>query len=367
MNYQNSEINLAYCRASSGKRFANYTRIKYVSIILFLFSFHSVNAQEKQIIYVAANGEHTSTIDSAYIIREIDRPKQGNIFTFIDFYKSGHKLKLSGAGYWQNKVLKFHGNFTTYNFDGTKAEELSFEHGENKGEIIDFFTNSQIHRKSERIKVRDMYEYDRSHAELNHLPNYSYYTYKINYLADSSNKVLIKNGNGFLAQNLNYLGEDFIEEGNFKDGFRDGVWKGKNLSGSLTYQETYKKGVLQNGILTAHGRKTKYNKLFTAPDYKYSNNHNAELYIKSIDFYKQYVPNFKSEDRGDYYIGVCLSINENGEVDQVTFRQPIANKKVEDALTKALLNMPKWEPATLRGIKTRANYISNIPFFKAME
>lgn len=367
MNYQNSEINLEYCRASSGKRFVNYTRIKYLIIILFLFVFKSANAQEKQIVYVALNGEHTSTVDSAYIIREIEKPKQGSLFSFKDFYKTDHKLKLSGAGYFLKGVLKFHGNFTTYNFDGTKAEELSFEHGENKGEIIEYFKNGQIHRKSERIKVRDMYEYDRSHAESNNLPNYSYYTYKINYFADSLNKVFIRNGNGYLVQNLNYLGEDFIEEGNFKDGFRDGIWKGKNLSGSKTYLENYKKGMLQNGVFTAHGKETKYAKLFTAPDYKYTNNHNAHLYLASGDFYKKYVPNFKAEDRGDYYVGVCLSINEIGEVDKVTFGQPIANKNTEETLIKALLSMPKWKPAKLRGINTRANYISNIPFFKAME
>ncbi|RZL40464.1 MAG: hypothetical protein EOO93_31100, partial [Pedobacter sp.] len=127
MNYQNSEINLEYCRATSGKRFANYM-IKYLSVILFLFAFKSANAQEKQIIYVAHNGEHTSTIDSAYIICEIDKPKQGSLFSFKDFYKTNHKLKLSGAGYFLKGVIKFHGNFTTYNIDGTKAEELFFEH-----------------------------------------------------------------------------------------------------------------------------------------------------------------------------------------------------------------------------------------------
>lgn len=333
-----------------------------------VFTFGLTYGQEKQMMYVDVNGEPVSSIDSAYVIREIDKPKQGSLFNFNDFYKENRKLKMSGAGYFYNGVMKFHGNFTIYDIDGTKTNELSFEHGQNKGAISEYFKNGKLHKKFERIKAYEgYYDFDRTFAEANKVPNWGYYLYKIDYLTDSLGKTVINNGKGYLVEKLNYLDEDFLEEGNYVGGFREGLWTGKSLTTSKSYQEYYKKGVLHSGKVIFDGRETHYSQLFTAPIYKYRNNHIADLYLRDVGFYKKYVPGYKRTDREDYWNSATLYINENGYVERVIFAKEIANKAVEEDMTKTLLAMPKWKPAKLRGLKTRAIYTCAIPFFKSME
>lgn len=337
--------------------------MKKILALIKIFSFLWLvsQAQERQVIYVDINGMQVTSIDSAYVIREIDKPEKGSLFNFNDFYKSNRKLKLGGAGYFYNNALKFHGNFTTYDIDGFKTQELSFEHGENKGVISEYFKSGRLYRRFERIRTYDRYAFDRSFAEVNEVPNYGYYLFKVNHLADTLGNVVINNGKGYLVEKLNYLGEDFVEEGNYVGGFREGSWKGKNLSGTKSYQD------LKYGVVVIDGKERKYTELFTAPDYKFTNNHIVHLYLADIGFYKKYVLGYKKADRGDYWVVVTLNINENGYVDHVSFEKDISNKKVKEDIAKTLLGMPKWKPAKLRGINTSAKYSCAIPFFQSMQ
>lgn len=337
-----------------------------LSLFLF-FAYFFAKGQEKQVLYFDKNDQQVINFDEAFIIREIKQTNQGIVFTFSDFYKSTKKLKLTGSGYFANNRIVYHGDFKVYNENEVKFQEFSFDNGKSTGLITEYFDNGSLFRKLERVSAVDGYDFNRAGADGNHVPNFGHYLFKVNYLADASGKTLIEYGNGHLFERLNYLGEDFIEEGNYVDGFRSGVWKGKNSSGTKSYQEHYKKGVLKHGTLMAGGIKISYSKIFTAPDYKYTNNHIAHLYLMDIGFYKKYEPEVKKTDIGDEWIVVNLTINENGKVDNVVFDSALINQRVKADFTAALTNMPNWKPATLRGQNVRSTYTCALPFFKSMK
>lgn len=334
--------------------------------IFFCFSYFFIRGQETQVLYFDRNDRQVNGIHDAFIIREIKKTG-AEIFSFSDFYTSNKKLKLTGSGYFFNNRIIYHGDFKVYNENSVKIQEFSFEYGKSKGLITEYFNNGILFRKSEKISVGEGYDFDRAGGDVNELPNFGHDLFKLNYLADSTGKTLIENGKGYLIERLNYLGEYYTEEGNYVDGFKDGVWKGKNSSGTKLYLEHYKKGILKRGELTTAGKKISYSKLFTAPNYKYTNNHIADLYLMDTQFYKKYVPTIKKYELGDSRILVHLTINENGNVTSVVFDYVFTNQQVKSDLTEALMNMPKWKPATLRGQNVKAKYSCTLPFFKTME
>lgn len=334
--------------------------------LLIVFALTSYG-QEKQVFYFDRYDRQVNSVEDAYIIREIEKPTENQIFSFRDFFKKNRKLMRTGSGYFQNNSIIYHGKFVVYNQNQVRVQELNYEHGQNKGVITEYYENGKLYRKFERVKVADSYDFDKTFGEVNDLPNVGYHLYKINYLQDSLGKVFVSNGNGHLIEKLNYLGEDCIEEGNYLNGFRDGLWKGRSAVMSKSYEEYYHKGVLKRGTLSINGKLIRYSELFRAPNYKYANNHIAHLYLADSDFYKKYNPTFQKNDRGDYWVVVTLSIDENGDVDSIFFDDPIPNKKVEKDITDALLGMPKWKPAVLRGLSARAKYSCAIPFFKSMQ
>lgn len=290
--------------------------MKLLFFIFLCLPFHVVTAQEKiDTVYLSRQGLVVSHLDSAYLVRKITKPAYGKTLYIEDHYRA----------------------------------------------------NAKMARKIEMEEVFLTYSFDRAFGQLNNVPDFNYHSVKLNYQADTAGATQVENGNGYLVETLNYLGEDFTEEGQYVGGRKSGVWKGKNALGTKFFEEVYHHGVLKRGFATFKGATTKYTTLFTAPDYKYTNNHIAQLYLEDIGFYKKYVPHYRKRDRGDYWILATLVVDENGYVAEVDFDKPIANQKVAEDIRTTLLNMPKWKPARLRGINTKAKYACAIPFFKTME
>src|SRR5690606_4709115 len=143
-----------------------------------------------------------------------------------------------------------------------------------------------------------------------------------------------------------------------------GVWKGIGVDGEVVYEDKYSQGRLASGRWKNKDSQVGYNRLFTGPDYKYTNNHIIHRYLESINFYQQYVSKLKPKATvwGDYYVTVTVLVNGNGKVVDVNFTQSAMTENVKNTLNNAILNMPNWKPAKLRGVPISSIYRCSIPF-----
>lgn len=244
-------------------------------------------------------------------------------------------------------------NFTEYRKDGTRMEATA------TGSLIypDYIGTATFYYKTGRVSVKKEFN---THGWLSKTTGYYpnglviYITYGIHlppfevvvYDADSSGNVHIINGNGARQEtdSIRFSGEHYTMKGPYKDGFKDGLWKGTDDRGWF-FEQSYRKGKMISGtVITTAGEKYHYRQFFQFPDFD----------GKFDDFNRDILANLKNKrDTSDLeflkpgVLHLSYVINEKGEVTQLKgFRK---NKGGMVAL-ELRANRPKCTPAKLRGV-----------------
>jgi len=321
--------------------------MKFILIAsLTLTLFGDVFAQQKQQTYFLKNdGREVKLKDSADYIRVIDMPDSGQKnYNIKEFYQDGSK-KLMGKLSSFEPIIVYEDTIVSYYKNGVKESAINYQKNVSLGMAYYFFQNGKLKRQVEFLEMKIVQKKDGG-------SRYEYNT-KLVYQVDSLGKVLVKDGNGHLIDTLKFDKDELIEEGDYKNGFKDGIWKGYYASGKSSYEERYHDEKLISGVNTVDGKAYEYTILEIPPSYK-----------GGIDSFYRYLGRSIQYPRTAYKNGVSGSVHvsfiveKNGKVSGASIVKSVFGAIDQEAL-RVVSASPNWIPAMHRGVPVRVKY--NIP------
>ena len=203
----------------------------FFSLLFFIvpkFCFSQLSANDK-IVY----------LDSTWNLATQDNYKYYKIVK--DYYSDQKEYKV--MVYYKNDQLKEesilsgkdggspNGEEINYYENGKKQSTITYVNGKPTGKSRSWYENGDIREEGE---YTGNYEIAGKH-------------YKLNQYWDENKKHLIVDGNGIYSSEKN---ENYSETGKYKNGFKDGVYEGKNLKDNNSFVEEYKEGKFISGTRT---------------------------------------------------------------------------------------------------------------------
>lgn len=328
--------------------------MKKISILLvFLFVVVIANAQKKQnVYYLKNNGQELFVKDSADFIRIIQEPDSGETnYVLQEFYANGEKKTIGKLSTFEPNLV-YEGVVVGFNNKGKKIKSVTYEKGQKKGMAFYFFNNGAVKKQVDYLgdPLNDKLPFSNVEGKIADRDN------KLIYQADSLGKVYVKDGTGHLIE-TSKIGDDvLIEEGDYKDGFKEGVWKGSFSSGKSSYEETYQLNKLISGINTADGKVYNYTILMLAPQFKGGVNQFYKYIGNAIRYPADAVRNNITGK-----VTLSFVIQKDGSVTDILVTKSV-HPSIDNEAIRVIKGSPKWIPAVERGLPVRVKYTIPIKF-----
>ncbi len=327
-----------------------------IFLLALLLTLSNVKAQKKQNVYFFTNkGKEVSSKDSADFMRVIQEPDSGEThFALLDFYKSGKRKTIGKVSSFEPNLVP-EGTVIEFSETGRRISVVNYERGMPVGMSYRYFNNGTMHRQMEHIKNPMGFAIMRNlGSELNNLA--SNYGDKLIYLADSLGSVYVKDGNGHVKEN-SQVGDNIVSyEGDYKDGLKDGVWKGQETANNLSYVETYSMGKFIMGESISNGKKYTYTQNFEPPMFKGGKEAWANYVGRALTYPKD------AFQRGIFgQVQTTFVVDKDGSVTDVNITHGVYPSLDEEA-KRVLSNSPKWLPAKARGVPVKVKHNQSINF-----
>lgn len=318
---------------------------KLAFTLIFLFAVLIVSAQKKQNVYFLKNdGQEVTLKDSADFIRVIEEPDSGEKYYNIkEFYKDGSKKLLGKVSSFEPKI--YEGLIVSYHKNGNKKSSIIYEKDVSVGIGYYFYENGKVKKQLEFLE-RDTSEKNTSPVSLEQ-------KYKLIYQVDSLDKVLVQDGNGHLIDTTKSDKDKLVEEGDYKDGFKDGVWKGHYTSGKSCYVESYASGKFISGVNTLGDKVIDYGILNVAPEFKGGIQEFYKYIGRGMKFPLDLL---KGGINGTVFLS--FTISEDGQINDAIVTKSLYPSADIEAV-RVLKSSPKWIPGMQRGVPVEVKY--NIP------
>lgn len=318
------------------KKICSYLSISLLIFCGILFSIE-LRAQQQIVTFIGKNGYAVQDKDSAIYIRTLKRERPSDsLYTLTENYPSG-SIKRTGKVTRPDGRLLFEGEVNTFLEDGTLLSKETYHKNKRTGEANYYYNNGQL-KKSIRYAISTDKE-DAANATREHLLTY----------CDSLGKVMVKNGKGHAVHAEN---DRDSEEGQYKNGLKQGLWKGTFLKGKYQFTEKYKDGKLLSGeTKDSLGAKiTTYDQLREEPQFQGGISKFHEYIAKNYKYPKEAI---KEQVKGTVVIGFV--IDTTGTPVEVKAIQDLGYNTAPQGI-QLIANSPKWEPGKWRGIPVRVSY-----------
>lgn len=329
-------------------------------ILLFAILCYSqfTNAQQAQknqnIYFFKNNGKEVDTKDSADYARIIQEPDSGETnFMLLEFYADG-KRKTVGKVSAFEPFLVYEGAIMKFDKDGKRKEITTYEKNMPLGMSFEYHTNGKLHKQTEYlpytlIAISPINVLLSSSKPFN--PNS-----KLVYFADSTGKALVEEGNGHFIESVKTKLGERIEEGDYKDGLKHGLWKGNETESGTSFIESYELGKLVKGESTKEGIKFQYIAEMTAPSFKGG----IQKFYEYVGYSVRY-PADAAKERIDGTVTVGFTVEKDGGVAEVEVKKSVY-PSLDDEAKRVVKASPKWIPATQRGVPVRVKYAIPLKF-----
>ena len=323
---------------------------KLALFLVLLSAFVSASAQKKQNVYFLKNSGREVVRDSADFIRVIQEPDSGSAyFSLLEFYLDGKRKAVGTVSAFSPRVV-YEGQLLSFYKKGTKRRLLNFRDGKVTGLARYYFGNGELQKTV---------EYPDSSGFTDVLitpvinagdlpPGMS----KLIFQADSSGKVMVKDGNGHVSEIENAVKETTVE-GDYKDGLKDGLWEAKSKDGNYWYKEQYAAGKLISGQSGKDGKTYTYKNLFEGPGFKGGMN----AFYNYLSYTIKY-PRDAQENRIQGKVFLSFVVETDGKLTDIKVVRSLYPSLDEEAM-RALRYSPRWMSGTNHGVPIRVKY--NIP------
>lgn len=311
------------------------TKSLFLTISCFLYLALSFAQKKQNIYYLKDSGVEVSVKDSADFIRIIQEPDSGSVFyNLLEYYKDG-TIKRGGKVSKYKPTLVYEETLVSYYRNGRKEEITGYSKGKPRGMNYCFYPDGKVKKTAlnARIKI--------SGEESTVTKVISYY--------DSTGNELIKNGTGFYRT----FEQDpkIIEEGNYLDSVKHGMWKGLFSKTNAKYEEQYENGEFLSGVaINADGSSTSYSKVEEMPTYKGG----IEKFLGYVARSYKY-PIEAQRQRVSGKVIMSFVVEKDGRVTDVKVVKDIGYGTGEVA-KEVIENSPKWIPGKQHGQPVRVHY-----------
>lgn len=259
-----------------------------------------------------------------------------------DYYSEQKEYKF--YLFYKNDTLKKETTLTGKDGGSPIGEEINYYENGNKQKIINYVNGRPTGKTISWYENGNLKEEGEYTGNYNEAGKY----YKINQYWDENNKHLIIDGNGVYSSGNN---EDYIETGQYKDGYKDGFYEGKNLKNNTSFIEKYENGKFISGTRTFRDNtKSAYFEIEKKP-----------LPKKGIqDFYNYIGKNFtktkeaiQNKISGKLYI--TFVIDKEGKIVEPKSVKPLGYGLDEEAI-RVITNYENWIPGQQRVVNVRVLY-----------
>lgn len=317
-----------------------------LSLLPVLFFCTNCFSQKKQNVYFLKNNQTKVSIkDSADFIRVIQEPDSGSVnFKILEFYKNGSKKLIGEVSSFDPKII-YEGSILSFDSKGKKVSLINYLKGDPINSAYYYYPNG---------KLKKLIEYGTSGME--EFVSYNkYYHYKMIAYFDSLGVQNVNHGNGYCIE-VDPKDKTF-EEGLYKDGLRDSIWKGVSDTSHSVFEEIYKEGKLISGVLTkTNGQVFTYSKVFILPAYK-----------GGVAAFSRYLANhikypmdaFNGNISG--YVHLSFVVEKDGTLTDFKVLQHVWPSMDAEAL-RVLKGSRDWEAGKYRGVPVRVVFIQPIAF-----
>lgn len=246
------------------------------------------------------------------------------VYIFKDYFKS-KKLKTVGST-TDKDIIKEEGPILYHYENGNKKLSVTYSKGNKAGKEFNWYENGNL--KSELEYFED------KKGEVK---------FKVNNYWAPNKEQTVTAGNGKIQDTTDHC----VQSGVIKDGFPDGVWKGKNLKYKYTFTENYENGKLISGkSIDSLNVEHHYKTLKENPSPKKGFN-SFYWYISS----RMAIPeDLRGKVFGKIYIS--FTVDTEGNVVNPKILKRIGYGLDENAIT-LITNAQKWIPGLERGIPSR--------------
>ena len=306
----------------------------------------NANAQKKQNVYFFKNdGKEVTVKDSADYIRVIQEPDSGEVnFNILEVYKNGNRKTLGKVSEFIPDVV-YEGMVLRFNNAGKRTSAIIYENGKSKMSYI-YYNNGKLHKQIEWLSAAPNVDLISSESGS-----------KLIYLADSLGVEQVKDGNGHVKKITHNDKSEQIEEGDYKDGVKHGVWKGSETQVGSSFVESYEMGKFISGESTRADKKYPYTAVTNPPQFKGGNN---EFY-KYLSHKIQY-PTDAAGNKLTGTIFLSFTVEEDGSAGELEVKNS-GYSSVDNMVKSVMKSSPKWLPATFRGFPIRVRYSCPIKFW----
>lgn len=237
----------------------------------------------------------------------------------------------------QNPELIFEGLVTEFFSNGKKKSVTTYQKGIPIGKAYTYYPNG---RKRQEIDYLDPAEKKNKKLILN---------YKLAALYDTLGVEIVKNGSGY-AKFWNPE-HTVYEEGMYKNGLKDSIWKTIDKEKAYSRTDKYKSGVFISGTgVDINGITREYSQAETAADFR--GGVTAFLHYFSKSF------NYPVEARNNGVQGRCIvsfTIEPDGSLANIAMLQK-NHPLLEEEIVRVLKKSPKWLPGYQFGYPVRTKY-----------
>lgn len=321
------------------------------SIILFVLLFLGLGitqAQKKQNVFFLKNsGKHVYSKDSADFIRVIQEPDSGTTdFILVEQYVNG-KVKTRGFVSKFDPVLVYEGQLIKYRDNGNKESLTVYSKGEPVGKGYCFFNDG---------KINSVMNYDSVSTFFPKLMPYDFRMtpYRLEYYADSLGTVLVTGGKGhFKEHKKKSNGEDLIEEGDYVNGLKEGLWTETNASGTYWFKEKFLRGAFLSGESFKDGQTYFYSVENEIPAFKGG----MERFYKYLSKKVRY-PADAQRAKISGKVFLSFVVEKDGSLTEVNVDRGVSHS-IDLEAVRVLKQSPNWIPGKQHGLPVRVKY--NIP------
>lgn len=292
---------------------------------MFLFS---QNAADKIMYFDSIGKDASKENHSSYrIIKDYHTEK--DLYQIKEYYKSG-VLKMEGNSKTKEGFSK-EGKYVYYYENGNKKREENYIKSRLNGSFLEWYENGNPKLVGEYVEYEKGFNSD--------LKIYDFW--------NSKNEHTVKKSNGRYEDE----GENFLVQGNVKNGLKDGEWKGFNSDLKYQYTDLYKEGKFISGkSKNSEGIIREYNQLESRP-----------LPKKGIqDFYNFIGANFikTKEAVANKVTGrlvIQFIIEKDGKIAEPKMLKSLGYGLDEEAI-RVITLYENWTPGQQRGVPVRVSY-----------
>ena len=173
---------------------------------------------------------------------------------------------------------------------------------------------------------------------------------KLFFMQDSLGVVAVKDGNGHVIEKTGTGKAAFTEEGDYKDGFKNGIWKAINDEGTFGYTETFENGKFKNGESFKDGKKYTYTVQEEPPQFKGGQAEWGQFIASETKY-----PSVLSSEGISGKVFASFVIDMDGRITDIKIERSVHDLLDKEAI-RVLQTAPRWIPGKQKGIPVRVKY-----------